>query len=100
MSIHRRQNTFAQYIATRPLLDLWEGATQREGERVTLRWWDQTGIDLEKAKAREAETELASETGTEMEGEEARDTESRASGSSGAEWSGASPDEWEVRQPR
>ena len=52
-SINRRQNTVAQYIDTRPILDLCEGATQREGVWVTLRWWDQTGIDCEKAKARE-----------------------------------------------
>ena len=38
-SINRRQNTVAQYIATQPLLDLCEGATKREGARVTLRWW-------------------------------------------------------------
>ena len=44
-SINRRQNTVAQYIATRPLLDLCEGARQREGARVTLRWWEQSGID-------------------------------------------------------
>ena len=50
--INRRHNTVAQYIDTRPLLDLCKGATQREGARVTLRWWDQTGIDWEKAKAR------------------------------------------------
>ena len=36
-SINRRQNTVTQYIATRPLLDLCEGAKQREGSRVTLR---------------------------------------------------------------
>ena len=65
-SINIRQNTVAQYIATRPLLELCEGATQREGERVTLRWWDPTGIDWEKAKAREAETESASESGTDL----------------------------------
>ena len=65
-----------------------------------MRWWYQTGIDWEKAKARGAETELESELGTDMEGGEMRDTESRASGSSGAEWSGASADEWEVRQAR
>ena len=99
-SINRRQNMVAQYIATRPLLDLCTGATQREGVQVTLRWWDQTGIDWEKAKVREAETESASESGTYMEGEEVLDTESRASGSSGAEWSGESADKWEVRQPR
>ena len=61
---HRRPNVHKQkaehggavYIAKRPLLELCEGATHREGLRVTLRWWDQTGIDWEKAKAREAET--------------------------------------------
>ena len=96
-SINRSQKTVAQYIATRPLLDLCEGAKQREGAWVTLRWWDQSGIDWEKAKAKETETELAldSDLGSDTEGEEVRETESRASGSSGAEWSGASADEWE-----
>ena len=56
-SIQRRQNTVAQYIATRPLLDLCKGAQQREGVRVTLRWWEQSGIDWEKAEEKETETE-------------------------------------------
>ena len=56
-SINRRQNTVAQYIATRPLLDLCEGTTHRGGARVTMRWWDQKGIDWGKAKSRGAETE-------------------------------------------
>ena len=56
-SINRRQNTVAQYIATQPFLDLCGGAMQREGVRVTLRWWYQTGIDWDKSKARESETE-------------------------------------------
>ena len=34
-SINRRQNTVAQYIATRPLLDLCEGSRQKEGAWVT-----------------------------------------------------------------
>ena len=84
----------------RPVLDLYKGATQREGARVTMWWWDQTGIDWEKAKARGAETKSESKSRTDMEGEEPRDTEGRVSGSSGAEWSGASADEWEVRQTR
>ena len=67
-SINRRYNTVARYIATRPLLDLCEGATQREGARLTLRWWEQKGIDWEKAKAREAETESAFDLWTDMEG--------------------------------
>ena len=94
-SINIRQNTVAQYIATRPLLDLCEGVKQREGAQVTLRWWDQSDIDWEKAKTKETETESVSESGSDTEGEEARETESRASGSSRAEWSRASADEWE-----
>ena len=43
------------------------GAKQREGARVTMRWWDQTGIDWEKAKERGAETESESESGTDTE---------------------------------
>ena len=91
-SINRRQNMVAQYIATRLLLDLCKGVTQRKGARVTMMWWDQTGIDWEKAKSRGTDTESESESGTDTEGGEARDTESRVSGSSGAEWSGASAD--------
>ena len=95
-SIHRRQNTVAQYIATRPLLDLCKGARQKEGSRVTLRWWEQAVIDWEKVKAKGTETEATSgsESRADTEGEEGREPESRASGSSGAEWSGASADEW------
>ena len=36
-SINRRQNMVAQYIATRPLLELCEGVTEREGARVAMR---------------------------------------------------------------
>ena len=62
ISINIRQNTVAQYIATRPLLDLCEGTTQLGGARVEMRWWDQKGIDWEKAKARGAETESESQS--------------------------------------
>ena len=58
----------AQYIDTRPLLELCEGDKQRERARVTLRWWDHSGIYWEKAKAKETETELASEPGSDTEG--------------------------------
>ena len=75
-SIQRRQNTVAQYTATRPLLDLCEGARHREGARVTLRWWEQSVIDWDKAKAKEMETESTSgsELGADTEGEEGRET--------------------------
>ena len=39
-SITNRQNIFAQYIATRPLMDLCEGAKQIGGARVSRRLWD------------------------------------------------------------
>ena len=93
-SITRRQNTVAQFIATRPILDLCEGTTHRGEARVTMRLWDQKGIALEKAKAQGAATESELESEADEEGKATRDTDSRASGSSGAEWSGASADKW------
>ena len=53
--ITRRQNTVAQYIAMRTILDLCERATQRLGARVSRRWWEQEVIDLEMAKGRAEE---------------------------------------------
>ena len=91
-SIANRQNTVAQYIATRPLLDLCEGARAREGVRVPMRWWNQTGIDWEAAKTKGegGETDSTSRSGSSTDGEEVRneerEEESKASGSSGAEW--------------
>ena len=65
-SILRRQNTVAQFIATRPILDLCEGAVRRPGVQVLRIWWEQTGIDWkgerEKASAMEEEAAEAAET--------------------------------------
>ena len=63
-----RQNTVAQYIAKRPLLDLCEGARAREGAKVPLRWWDQAGINWETAKAKGVEQDRTdgSETDTDV----------------------------------
>ena len=95
-SVTRRQNTVVQYIATQPIMDLCERATQRLGARVSWRRWDKDGIDLEGAKKRaaEADTVLESESEAESDLELNKDLggeeESKgASGSSGAEWSGA-----------
>ena len=81
----------------RLLLDLCGGNKQIGGDRVAMRWWDQKGIDWEKAKTRGAETGSESDTDTEEE-EETRSTDSGGSGSSGAEWSGASVDPWDFKQ--
>ena len=45
--ITRRKNTVAQYIATQPILDLFERYVRRPGAWVYRRWWDQEGLDLE-----------------------------------------------------
>ena len=52
--ITRRQNTVAQYISTRPILDLCERSVWRLGARVSWRWWEQEGLDLEGVKERAA----------------------------------------------
>ena len=52
--ITRRQNTVAQYIATQPIMDLYEQSARRPGERVSRRWWYQAGIYLEGVKKRAA----------------------------------------------
>ena len=52
--VTRRQNTVAQYIATRPILDLCERSVQRKGAWVSWRWWEQEGIDLERAREKAA----------------------------------------------
>ena len=50
--ITRRQNTVAQYISMRPILDLHERSARRPGDRVSWRWWEQAGLDLEGVKKR------------------------------------------------
>ena len=39
-SVTRMQNTVAQYIATRPILDLCERSTRQPGARVSRHWWE------------------------------------------------------------
>ena len=68
----RRQNTVAQFIATRLIMDLCLAAARRPGARVSKRWWEQEGLDLEGIwEAAEAEMDLGARTGEEAE----RDTE-------------------------
>ena len=96
-SILLRQNMVAQFIATRPILDLCEQATQRTGAQVYRKWWEHTGIDLEGARekaaaaAAEPETEADLEAGSEEEPEVAA-AKKRGGGVSGSErvqWRGA-----------
>ena len=107
MSILRRQNTVAQFIATRPILGLCEVAERRPGTPVPRIWWEQTGIDWKAAREKVAakdgddESEAAEPELTVPDSEPKADTPGGtaggtgeeaslgASGSSGAEWSGA-----------
>ena len=50
----RRQNTVAQYIAMRPILDLCKWSARRPGEMVSRRWCEHASLDLEGAKKRAA----------------------------------------------
>ena len=54
--IRRRQDTVAQYIDTRSLLDLCEGSERAKGEQVGMWWWEQVVINLEGAKEAAAAT--------------------------------------------
>ena len=67
--ITRRQNTVEQYIATRPIMNLCDRSVRRPGARVSLRWWEQAGLDLEGGKKRTAAT-LSESDGEETVGEE------------------------------
>ena len=105
--ILRRQNTVAQFIATRPILGLREVTEIRPGTRVPRRWWEQRRIDWKETREAAAEKngedeamaeepELMgsdSEPKTTTQGGTAGGTGEEASlgasGSSGAEWSGA-----------
>ena len=60
----KRKNTVAQYIATRPIMDLCEETVRRSGTWVARIWWDKEGLDLEdekEAAAVEADGEGGSE---------------------------------------
>ena len=54
------QNMVAQYIATRPIMDLCEKKVRRPGDSIFRRLWEEEGIDLASVRvqaAAEADTE-------------------------------------------
>ena len=52
--ITRRQNTVAQYIAKRSIMDFCERAARRMGVRVSWRWQEQDELDMEGSEKRSA----------------------------------------------
>ena len=57
----RRQNTVAQFIATRPIMDICLAAERSPGERVSHRWWYQDNLDLEGIQLVEGTVDLEEE---------------------------------------
>ena len=69
-----QQNTVAQFISTRPIMDLFLVTERRPGSRVEKWWWEQDGLDLEgvwaaywgaKRTEKEKDTYMEMETETE-----------------------------------
>ena len=50
-------NTAAQFITTRPIVDLCLAAERMPGSRVTKQWWDQDGLDVEGMRTATQEAE-------------------------------------------
>ena len=67
--VSRRQNTLAQYITTRPIMDLFLAAKQRRGPKVAMWGWEQEGLDLEGMRTADRDAEQT-EGAEEMEGSE------------------------------
>ena len=44
--IYLRQNTVAQYIAIRPIMDLCLVAERKPGMRLYRRWWEHPALDI------------------------------------------------------
>ena len=63
-SILRRQNTVAQFIATRPILELCEKSNRRPGARLAWWWWEQIWIDWRGSRERAEAAAEAAEPGT------------------------------------
>ena len=64
--IARRHKKVAQYIATRPIMDLYLAADRNTGLQLSMLWWDQPALDILGIRAGHAASEVGGEgTGTE-----------------------------------
>ena len=45
--ISRRHNRIAQFITTRTIMDIYLAAKWRPDPRITKRWWEKDGADVE-----------------------------------------------------
>ena len=63
-SVLRRQNTVAQFVATRPILALCEGTERRGGTWVPQRWWEQPRINWRLVREQKERSAAAGDTHT------------------------------------
>ena len=63
--ISHRKNMVAQYIATRPIMDLCLAEDWKPGLCLPRRWWDHTALYILWIRAVHAAEEEGGETGTE-----------------------------------
>ena len=78
-SVTRKHNTVVQNILTRTLLDLCERSTRQPVARVSWRWLENSGIELEgsKKRAAEAATDSDSESDLDLSKDESSGVEER-----------------------
>ena len=48
--ISRHHNTVAEFIVTRPIMELCLGEERRPGSSATNRWWDQDGLNVKEMR--------------------------------------------------
>ena len=48
--VSHRQNTVAQYIATRTIMEICLAENRNPGPSVATQWWEQEGLDLKVTK--------------------------------------------------
>ena len=56
-NLPHHHNTVEQFISTRPIMDMCLVAEQRTGSRVTNRWCEQDGLDVEGMRMATQEAE-------------------------------------------
>ena len=60
-----RKNTVTQYIAGRPIMDLFLAAERKPRMQLSQRWWDYTTIYILRIRAAHAAADMGEEMGTE-----------------------------------
>ena len=55
--VSRRQNTVAQYIATKPIVDLCLAVDRRPVTKLSKLWWYQEGLGLVRMRTVDQEAE-------------------------------------------